>query len=252
MRHVHPFLCLAILLTGITATAFAQTVFRWNDRARPPVSLKEAIDIGEQLLGDDAKNRYCVSVSLNGNPAGAAKPGRWDLLFAAPDGSKKHVYVNMDRNSQLSTWNEAVDWKKDSGRRIDLNDVQSRLLELFAKEKLDVKLERKGERLVGQYRTRKYQLYTTAEDGSYSKTLTEDIGPEHDGFSFDAKIVDEGDDNYFFNEGPYWAEYAQSYPLKEKGKILLVRKRCGREFKWELHRQIDQVFGIDFENPSTR
>ncbi len=38
-------------------------------------------------------------------------------------------------------------------------------------------------------------------------------------------------------------------PLKEKGKILLVRKRCGFDFKVELHRQIDQMFGIDFENP---
>jgi hypothetical protein len=225
------------------------TLFKWRDRVRPPVSLREALDIGEQLLGDDATNRYCVEVSIFGNPMGAPKPCTWNLFFAAGDGSKKHVYVDMDRNAKLSTWNEAIDWTKDAGRRKDLKDVQSRLAELFKKENLDVEIVLQNEQLIGSYRTRTYRVYKNELDGSYSDTLVDEIGPKHDGFSFDAEFVDEGADYYHFKSRPYWIENTQVYPTAIEGKLIVVQKRAGRDFPEELHSQIDQAFGIDFVNP---
>lgn len=236
------------MLAVFGGTCFA-TLFVWRDRVRPPVSLREALDIAEQLLGDDAKNRYCVDVSIYGNPMGAPKPGAWNLLFAAEDGSKKQVYVDMDRNSKLTTWNEAIDWKKDAGRRTNLNDVLARLKALFDKENLDAQLELQNGHLVGRYRTRIYQIYKIQPNGSYSTELTEEIGPEHDGFAFDAEIVDEGSDYFHFDSAAYWMEYTQVYPTTVKGRLLVARKKYGRDFRKELHSQIDQAFGIDFINP---
>ncbi len=237
--------CIALLVTG---TSFAE-LFKWRARVRPPVSLKEALDIGEKLLGDDAKKRFCIDVSIYGNPMGAPKPGAWNLLFAAEDGSKKHVYVDMDGNGNLSTWNEAIDWTNDAGRRKNLHDVQKRLEALFDKERLDATIDRDGERLIGRYRTRTYEIYRAEKNGAFSETLTTEVGPKNDGFTFEAQIVDEGTDYFHFDYGPYWTEYTQLYPTTEKGKLILVRKRYGRDFKQELHSQIDQAFGIDFINP---
>lgn len=248
MRRPQVLIILAALITSIAGTTFA-SLFVWRDRVRPPVSLREALDISEKILGEDLKNRYCVNVSLYGNPTGAPKPGAWNLLFAAADGSKKHVYVDMDRNSKISIWNESTDWTKDAGRRKSLDDVKSRLEMLFVKENLDVAFERKDERLIGRFRTRAYEIYKIEQDGSFSDNLTTEIGPQGDGFTFEAEIVNEGAEYSHFQYGPYWTESNQLYPMTEKGKLLLVRKRYGRDFKKELHSQIDQAFGIDFVNP---
>lgn len=245
MRTVWLLLTIASLMAVITGTSLAD-LFGWNDRVRPPVSLRQALDIADQLLGDDAKDRYCVDVSIFGNPMGAPKPGAWNLLFAAEDGSKKQVYVDMDGNSKLSTWNEAIDWTKDAGRRRDLEDVQSRLQALFAKENLDVKLQLTGQILSGHYRTREYQIYRTRDDGSYTTELSLVDGPEHDGFLFEAEIVEEGTDYQPYDSAPYWREYPQAYPTTTAGNFIVVRKRFGRDFKKEIHSQIDQAFGIDF------
>lgn len=248
MRRFFLLTAIAASFAAIAGPAFG-TLFKWRDRVRPPVSLKEALNIGERLLGDDAKNRFCVDVSIYGNPIGAPKPGAWNLLFAAEDGSKKHVYVDMEGNGTLSTWNEAIDWKKDAGRRKDLNDAQSRLESLFEKENLEVTLTREHGRLVGHYRTRSYAIYKPDQLGAFAEELTTEVGPKIDGFMFDAEIVDDGTDHYHFDYGPYWTEYTQLYPTTEKGKLILVRKRLGRQIKQEMQMQIDQAFGIDFVNP---
>ena len=95
MRRPYNLFIVGVLIVSVAGTACA-SLFGWRDRVRPPVSLRKALDISERELGDDLKNRYCVNVSLYGNPTGSPKPGAWNLLFAAADGSKKHVYVDMD------------------------------------------------------------------------------------------------------------------------------------------------------------
>ena len=110
-------------------------------------------------------------------------------------------------------------------------------------------IEHVGNRLIGRYRTRKYEVYRTNESGSFSETLTTEIGPKIDGFTFEAQIVEEGKDYFHYDYGPYWTEYTQVFPTTEKGKLILVRKRYGRGCKGELKSQIDQAFGIDFINP---
>lgn len=248
MRRLLILAAVAASFAAIAGSAFAE-LFTWRDRVRPPVSLNDALDIGERLLGDDAKNRFCVDVSIYGNPMGAPKPGAWNLLFAAEDGSKKHVHVDMEGNGTLSTWNEAIDWKRDAGRRKDLDDAQSRLASLFDKENLNVSLTREQRRLLGHYRTHSYAIYKPDQLGAFSEELTTEVGPRVDGFMFDAQIIDEGTDHYHFDYGPYWTEYTRLYPTTETRKLILVRMRLGRQIKQEMQMQIDQAFGIDFVNP---
>lgn len=236
---------MAVTLFMVLPGVSLATLFSWHDRVRPPVSLREALDIAEKLLGEDAANRYCVEVSIYGNPMAAPKPGAWNLFFAAADGSRKHVYVDMDRNAKLSTWNEAIDWKKDAGHRLDLNDAFVRLKSLFEKEKLDVQLEKNDNRLTAQFNTRNYRFHSQNLDGSYETELTEEIGPAHDGFIINASILDEQID--FNRSVPYWREQTQTFPTAIAGKFMVVNSRYGQNAK--ILGQIHQALGIDFAIP---
>lgn len=236
------------IVAGIAGLC-VENSFRWRDRVRPPVSLQAALKIGEELLGDEAKNRWCVDVSISGNPHGAERPGAWHLLFAAADGSKKQVYVDMDGNGKLSPWNEAIDWKKDKGRRTDLNDAFLRLKDLFKKENLGSEIAMEGNRLVGRYKTRSYHVYPSNPDGSFTDDLAVEVGPKHDGIIFEAQTVSDGNERGDYQIRPYWLEDTRSYPTTQERKFILVKMRYGREFPKEIKAQMEQAFGIDFITP---
>src|SRR5687768_383066 len=95
----------AVVAMTLASTVAVASLYSWNDAKRPPISLAEALTRAEKLLGDDAANRYCVSVSLYGDETGEGKKGAWNLLFAAADGSKKHVYIDMQGKSDVKLWN---------------------------------------------------------------------------------------------------------------------------------------------------
>src|SRR5690606_17279573 len=98
---------------------------------RVPIPLADALKMAEKLLGEDAKNRYCVSVALYGNKEGDGKKGAWNLYYAADDGSQKQVSIHMDGEFDIKLANGPIDWNKEEGRRKELAEVKKLLQELF-------------------------------------------------------------------------------------------------------------------------
>ena len=237
-------LMVAIALLTIASTAALASLYSWNDAKRPPISLADALARAEKLLDDDAANRYCVSVSLHGNETGDGKEGAWNLLFAATDGSKKHVYINMEGESHVKLWNGPIDWKKNDGRRADLADARRRLEELFAKEGIEAEYEAHPDRLLVKYKAREFQVHPLQKDGTYSEQLERIPGPGGEGIWLLVRIVEkphQPEDEY--SDTPYWSGERYTYFLTEPGKFLSVDLRYGHKAKYEVARQIWDTFG---------
>ena len=107
------------------------SLYSWVDSNRPPVSLREALMKAEEMLGKERERYYCVNAHIWGNERGDEKDGAWNLMFAAKDGSRKHVYVDMQGASEVKLWNGPVDWKANAGRRTDLHDIRDRLFDVL-------------------------------------------------------------------------------------------------------------------------
>ena len=230
-------------MTLASTVAFA-SLYAWNDAKRPPIPLSDALSRAEQLLGDDTDNRYCVSVTLFGDENGEGKEGAWNFLFAAADGSKKHVFIDMQGKSDIKLWNGPVNWKKNDGRRTDLNDVRRRLVEFFAKEGIKAEVKATQNRLLITHKTREYQIYPQLEDGRYAEELKSVPGPSGDGIWLQMQIVDKPDTReYGYHGGPYWRWIRGTYFLTEPKKFLSVDFRYGGNVKYEVVRQIWDVFG---------
>jgi hypothetical protein len=213
-------------------------------REETPISLADALAKAEKLLGADAANRYCVSVSLYGDETGEGKKGAWNLLFAAADGSKKHVYIDMQGKGDVDTWNGPIDWKKNDGRRTDLADVRRRLEELFTREGIQAVFEARQDRLLMTYKAREFQIYPQREDGSYAAELEKAPGPAGDGVWLQVRIVDKPDSReYGYDDGPYWKWVRGTYFLTQRGKFLAVDFRYGPNVKYEIARQMWDIFG---------
>jgi hypothetical protein len=231
-----------VVFIACSTMAFA-SLYSWNDVKRPPMSLVEAISKAEQLLGDDAVNRYCVSVHLYGDETGEGKEGAWNLFYAATDGSKKHVYMNMQGKAEVTLWNGPIDWKKNSGRRASLADVRRRLEELFSKEGLAAQFVVDDDLLTVTHRTRIFEVHPYRE-GDYADKLEQILGPDSAGIWLRIQAVDKPDprmDDYA--DGPYWRWLRGTYFLSEPGKFLSVDLRYGPKVKYEIIRQVWQIFG---------
>jgi hypothetical protein len=236
---------MAAAATLILASAGAlASLYHWNAAKRPPISLADALARAEKLLGDDAPNRYCVSVSLYGDETSDGKEGAWNLLFAASDGSKKHVYINMQGKSDVEIWNGPIDWKRNDGRRVDLADVRRRLEELFAKEGIKADYETQQDRLIVKYKIRSFEVYPRQDDGSYSEHLKTMPGPDGGGIWLQAQIVDDPDRRgYGFSDGPYWQWVRGTYFTTTPGKFLSIDLRYGTNVKYEVAQQMWDIFG---------
>jgi hypothetical protein len=239
----------AVLVAVTAAMTLGSTVafaslYSWNDAKRPPISLADALAKAEKLLGDDAANRYCVSVSLYGDKTGEGKEGAWNLLFAAADGSKKHVFINMQGKCDVSAWNGPIDWKKNDGRRADLDDVRRRLEELFAKERIKATFESHQDRFLATYKARQYQIYPQREDGSYAEELKNVPGPAGDGIWLQVQMVENPDHReYGYDDGPYWNWLRGTYFTTQPGQFLAIDLRYGPNVKYEVVSQIWDIFG---------
>ena len=232
----------AVVAMTLASTLAVASLYSWNDAKRPPISLADALARAEKLLGEDAANRYCVSVSLYGDETGGGEEGAWNLLFAAADGSKKHVYINMQGKSDVKLWNGPIDWKKNDGRRVDLADVRRRLEELFTKEGIKADYEAQQDRLLVKYKVRDFRVYPVQEDGSYSEQLQTIPGPGGEGIWLQVQIVDKPDPAEYA-DGPYWQRLRGTYFTTTRGRFLSVDLRYGPNVKYEVARQMWAVFG---------
>jgi hypothetical protein len=199
----------------------------------------------EELLGDDAKDRYCIGVLLYGNKEGDGKGGAWNLFYAAEDGSKKHVYINMDGRSDVKLWNGPIDWTKHEGRRTGLDDVKTRLQQLFKKQGIDAAIEIEGEKLTCNYNTREFQTYEKLDDGSYGEKLIKTVGPKSDGFTsvaLEQKSIGHGwRDGY--DDGPYWRQYQRMHLITTAETYLKVEVKYGHECNYQFSKEMFRIFG---------
>jgi hypothetical protein len=196
-------------------------------------------------LDKDAANRYCVSVQLYGDESGQGKEGAWNLLFAAADGSRKHVLINMQGEGSVSPWNGPVDEKSSIGRRTDLGDIRRRLEDVFSSEGIKANVVDEAGGLLITYKTRQYQVYPQRKDGNFAESLQAVSGPAIDGIWLQLRVVDQPDRRaYAFDDnGPYWRWLRGTYFLAQPGKFLAVDLRYGANVKWEVRRQIVDAFG---------
>lgn len=245
-RFAYALLLAIVAALGVSVVARGD-LWLWSDHVRPPISLERALEIAKQKLGDDHKHRYCVSVTIYGNPGAKPKPGAWNLLYAAADSSKKLVYVDMDGDAEVRVWNEAIDWTENRGRREGLADVKSRLKAFFEKERLDVKIDESEGVLRVSYKTRKFQIHRELKGGEYDDKLVETIGPMTDGFIIEITNSDVAVD-HSYHDAPYWTEHVEAFPLRAKNRFIRVQIRQGSAFKEEFALQLEQIFGREFQN----
>ena len=231
-----------IIALVLSATVALATSYRWNDSKRPPISLSGALARAEKLLGEDAANRYCVSVYLAGD-GGDGKLGGWNLFYAATDGSKRLVMIDMQGNSQVKPWNGPISSKVNRDRRKDLAEVRRRLDELFAKEVMKATFTAGSDSLLVEYKTREFQVYSRRDDGSYSEKLETVRGPEADGIWIRIQQTNELEPEKEYVHGPYWNENYDAYILTTEGKFISVDLRYGLNSKEEVIRQVHDVFG---------
>ena len=243
-------LLIPFVIVGLLASTAFASLYSWNPKKRVPISLRDALTKAEELLGDDAKNRYCIGVSLYGNKEGDGKGGAWNLFYAAEDGSKKQVYVNMDGQSDVKLWNGPIDWTEHEGRRTGLDDVKTRLEQLFKKQGIDASVEIAGEKLTCNHNTRKFQTYAQLDDGSYGEKTIETIGPQLDGFAIVAqeqKSIDRGwHDGYA--DGPYWRQYQRMHLMTTEETYLKVEVKYGHGCNYEFSNEMFRIFGETTRN----
>jgi len=238
------FLLFTLVIIAVPLVTFANrsSMFRWHDHVRPPISLERALEISREQLGDDYENRYCVEVALYGNPYAQPKPGAWNLFFAAEDGSKKHVYINMDGDAEVKMWNHAIDWEKNKGLRSDLADIRTRFEEFLEKEELDASITHTDEKTVVSFHARSFYVHEPTDDGSYEAHYSQTVGPDSDGFIVEFWLTDTPT-TLAYKQRPYWTERTGTRPLTTKNSFVHFVMRSGVNLKREYDSQIAQIFG---------
>jgi hypothetical protein len=232
----------AVVLIACGYSAFASLYF-WHDKMRPPISLRDALARADELLGPDGRNRYCVSVSLYGSKEGDGKSGAWNLLYAAADGSKKNIHVNMRGEGRVDDWNGPIDWTKNAGARTSLEDVRQRLQTLFEKEGMNTRVTVADNRLTAAYLTRTYKAYPDDGNGNFGERLEEMTGPKSNRIWLEVHVVEQPDwREQTYANGWYWQWQRATYALGD-GRFLAVDLRYGKQVKREIVDQMEQIFG---------
>jgi len=239
------------LLFCLAASTALGSLYSWNPKKRPPTTLADALGIAKNLLGNDAVHRYCVAARLYGSAEGDGKSGAWNLYYAAEDGSRKQVYINMSGERSVRLWNGPVDWTKHDGRRTGISDVKKRLEELFDRHKLNVDIKLNGATLSARYKTRTFRTYHETVEGQYSDILTETVGPLPNGLVIEVEesptFIRDWHDGYL-GIGPYWRFYRRLHLLTQEDKFLKVEFRYGTDLSGDIRNEICDVFGEQASN----
>lgn len=70
----------------------------WNKAAKPPVSLRSALDLAEAELKGEGTEYYCIGASL----ANTFRGGDWELHFSSKEGKEMWISVGADRRPKKS------------------------------------------------------------------------------------------------------------------------------------------------------
>jgi hypothetical protein len=237
-------LVIAALLCLTPAIAYA-SLYRWVDTNRPPVTLAAALEKGESLLADDAIRYYPVSVSLFGNAKGDGKGGAWNIFYGCSDGSKKHVYVNMQGEASIKDWNGPVDKMATEGRVTDLTDLKHRLEKLMTSHKMPLDtIELNDKKLSIRSRTREYQLHPELGDGEYGQATVSVIGPKAEGVVIDVVLHSKQPPTKPYRwKGPYWGVTEQNYILASGNGYLELSFLHGPALSSDIVDRMERCFG---------
>ena len=237
-------LLIAALLFFAPAMAYA-SLYGWVDTNRPPVTLAAALEKGESLLADDAIRYYPVGVSLYGNAKGDGKGGAWNIFYGCSDGSKKHVYVNMQGEANIKDWNGPVDKMATEGRVTDLMDLKQRLEKFMNSHDMPLDtIELKDESLSIRSRTREFQLHPELEDGEYGQETVSVIGPKADGVVIDVVLHRKQPPTKPYSwKGPYWGVTEQNYILASGNGYLELSFLHGFALSSDIVNRMERCFG---------
>ena len=241
-------LLVAALLCLIPAMAYA-SLYRWVDTNRPTVTLAAALEKGEALLADDAIRYYPVGLSLYGKAEGDGKDGAWNIFYGCSDGSKKHVYVNMQGEANIKDWNGPVDKMAKEGRVTDLIDLKQRLEKFMTSHNMPLdSIELKDESLSIRSRTREFQLHPDLDDGEYGQETVKVIGPKAKGIMIDVVLHSKQPPSKPYRwKGPYWGVTERNYILANGNGYLELSFLHGSALSSDIVNRIERCFGEQTE-----
>lgn len=246
-----------LFLAGIFLASFASSVafaslYLWNDYKRPPIRLDDALVRAEKLLANDAANYYCVGVSLYGDEGGTGKSGAWNLYFAAKDGSRKLVYVDMKGEGAVRPFDGPGDFskRKKPEPRADLDDLRQRIDELFRTKELKPAIALKDGVLLVQLHVREFQVHPVQQNGDFAVKPETVVGPRRDGVWLRAVLSDHADfTRYAWSESQYWRVSRGSYLTTHPNRVLVVEMRHGGETPQHLLESLEELFGPHVPSP---
>ena len=70
----------------------------WDKSAKPPVSIRQALDLAEAELKNPDAEYFCIAASLANTFSG----GDWELRFSSKGGKEMWVSVGADRKPRKS------------------------------------------------------------------------------------------------------------------------------------------------------
>lgn len=233
-----------ILVASCSAVAYA-SLYAWVDTNRPTISLVDALKHAERLLGDNRDQYYCINAHIYGNESGDGKEGAWNLMFGAADGSRRHVSVNMQGESDIRVWNGPIDWDANKGRRTDLDDVRDRVAAVLKSQSLEPDaLSFVDSVLTITRASRSFDLHTLGSDGEYSTDTHKVVGPQSNGICIRVMHVNKQPPEKPYRwQGPYWYIHDQNYILADGNGFLTAEVTYGAKFPRKVVDQITQCFG---------
>jgi hypothetical protein len=237
-------LTIAAALSLVSAIAYG-SLYGWVDTNRPPVTLAAALEKGQSLLADDASRYYPVGVSLYGNAEGDGKGGAWNIFYGCSDGSKKHVYVNMQGEANIKDWNGPVDKMATKGRVNGLVDLKQRLEKFMASHEMPLDtIELNDTSLSIRSRTREFQLHPELDSGEYGQETVAVIGPKAKGVVIDVVLHSkEPPAKPYRWKGPYWGITEQNYILANGNGYLELSFLHGSALSSEIVNRMERCFG---------
>ena len=231
---------------SITALACAST-YVWVDTKRPPVAIKQAISKAEAELGEERNRYYCTSATIAGakNDDDAA----WRLRFCAEDGSSKYIQVKMTGDVTVQHGNHPIRDVKHDHAPSNLEEARSRIAAILDSSKFPIETtDRQTKSIKISRATRKFQIHTGGEHGTYAKNATEFVGPTEQGYWIRLTVHDELPPSTRQYAPQYWFGYTWRYPLANK-KVLVYECRYGWQFPNRLRNEIADVLGEPIVDP---